>query len=203
LWLNEDEMHRRRFIALLGSALAPPGVAAAQQRAMPVIGLLGSTSPEPLALQLAAFRQGLSEAVYIEGKNLANEYRWADGHYDRLPPVAGDLVSRKVDVIVASGSVPLAAAAKNATSTIPIVFIGVADPVVAGLAASLARPGGNLTGFSLFQFELMPKRIELLTELVPQVRVIALLVNPNDPTTEGLTRGVQDAVRAKGGRSMS
>src|SRR5262249_50905048 len=128
----------------------------------------------------------------------AIEYRWADGHYDRLPAFAADLVSRKVDVIVASGGVSPAAAAKNATSRIPIVFTGVADPVAAGLAASLARPGGNLTGFSLFQFEMMPKRLELLTELVPQARVIALLVNPSDPTTEGLTKEVQEAARAKG-----
>jgi putative ABC transport system substrate-binding protein len=129
---------------------------------------------------------------------LTIEYRWAEGHDDRLPALAADLVDRKVDVIVAGGSINAAIAAKSATSTIPIVFPGISDPVAAGLVASLARPGGNVTGFSPFQFELMPKRLELLTELVPQARVIALLVNPNDPRAEGLIRDMRETARTKG-----
>jgi putative tryptophan/tyrosine transport system substrate-binding protein len=144
------------------------------------------------------FHQGLSETGYVEGQNVVIEYRWAEGRDDRLPALAADLVGRKVDLIVSSGSLPAALAAKGATSTIPIVFTGISDPVAAGLVASLARPGGNLTGFSPFQFELMPKRLELLTELVPQARVIALLVNPNDARAEGLARDMQEAARVKG-----
>ena len=129
---------------------------------------------------------------------MAIEYRWAEGRYDRLPALAADLVGRKVDVIVASGGAAAALAAKNATSTIPIVFIGVGDPVAVGLVASLARPGGNLTGVSILAVELMPKRLELLSELVPQARVIALLVNPNNPNAERIMRDMQEAARAKG-----
>ena len=149
---------------------------------MPVIGYLHFGSPD-FSPTPAVFFQGLSETGYVEGQNVAIEYRWAEGHYDRLPALAADLVGRKVDVIVAA-SAPAALAAKSATSTIPIVFISVGDPVGTGLVASLARPGGNLTGFSNITTELMPKRLELLSELVPQARVIALLVNPNNPTAE-------------------
>jgi putative tryptophan/tyrosine transport system substrate-binding protein len=170
----------------------------AQQKAIPVIGFLGGDSPGPAASYLVTFHQGLSETGWVEGQNLTIEYRWAEDHYDRLPALAADLVGRKVDVIVVRGGLPAVLAAKNATSTILIVFTGVSDPVEAGLVASLARPGGNLTGFSPFQFELMPKRLELLTELAPQARVIALLVNPNEPRTEGLIRDMQEAARAKG-----
>ena len=143
-------------------------------------------------------REGLSETGYVEGQNLAIEYRWAEGRYDRLPALAADLVGRKVDVIAAL-STPSALAAKNATSTIPIVF-AVADAVASGFVASLAHPGGNLTGVSILIVELLPKRLELLTELVPQARVIALLVNPNNPNTEPMIREVQEAARAKGVR---
>src|SRR6266850_1536826 len=160
---------------------------------MPAIGLLGSIGP--IAPQVAAFHQGLSETGYVEGQNVTIEYRWAEGSYDRLPALAADLVDLKVDVIVAGGAAVLAA--KGATSTIPIVFFGGGDPVGDGLVASLARPGGNLTGFSIFVTELMPKRLELLSELVPQARVIALLVNPNNPVAERTMRDVQEAARAK------
>jgi putative ABC transport system substrate-binding protein len=189
-------MHRRGFIALLGGAIALPCVAAAQQKAMPVIGFLHSGSPGPYAPNLAAFRQGLSETGWVEGQNLKIEYRWAEGSYDRLPALAADLVGRGVDVIATSGTPP-ALAAKNATSTIPIVF-SVGDPVGLGLVASLARPGGNLTGVSNISVELNPKRLELISELVPQARVIALLVNPNNPNTERNIEDVQSAARLKG-----
>jgi putative ABC transport system substrate-binding protein len=146
---------------------------------------------------MAAFRQGLSEAGYVEGQNLAIEYRWAEGHYDRLPALAADLVDRKVDLIIAT-SPPGAFAAKSATSTIPIVFRGGADPVGDGLVASLARPGGNLTGVSVLATEVTAKRLELLSELVPGAGVIALLVNPNSPSAERVIQEVQQAARAKG-----
>jgi putative ABC transport system substrate-binding protein len=153
---------------------------------MPVIGYLSSFSPPPNLGDLVRgpVHQGLTEAGYVEGQNMAFEYRWAEGHYDRLPALTADLVSRKVDLIVTSPGTPPALAAKGATSTIPIVFTGAGDPVGLGLVASLARPGGNLTGFSNIFVELMPKRLELLTELVPQASVIALFVNPNNPTAE-------------------
>jgi putative ABC transport system substrate-binding protein len=191
-------MRRRNFMTVFAGAAAYPLLAGAQQKALPVVGFLNSTPPGPFAPQVAAFHQGLSETGYVEGQNLTIEYRWAEGHDDRLPALAADLVDRKVDVIVAGGSINAAIAAKSATSTIPIVFPGISDPVAAGLVASLARPGGNVTGFSPFQFELMPKRLELLTELVPQARVIALLVNPNDPRAEGLIRDMRETARTKG-----
>jgi putative tryptophan/tyrosine transport system substrate-binding protein len=191
---------RRRDLFPLAGALAAlwPLVARAQQKAMPVIGFLGNTSPGLLAPFVAAFRQGLSETGYVEGQNLAIEYRWADGNYDRLPALAADLVGRKVDVIAASGGYVSALAAKTATSTIPIVFVSGGDPVAAGVVASLARPGGNLTGVSFLTTELEPKRLQLLSELVPQASVIALLVNPNNPQTERMIRDVQEAARATG-----
>ena len=170
----------------------------AQQKAIPVIGILGATSPEiPLvAANLAGFRQGLGETGYVEGQNVTIEYRWANGEYDRLPALAADLVARKVDAIAAL-SVPSALAAKSATSTIPIVF-SVGDAVESGLVASLARPGENLTGVSFLTVELLPKLVELLSELVPQARVMALLVSPSNPNTPRNIVNAQEAARAKG-----
>jgi putative ABC transport system substrate-binding protein len=192
-------MRRRTFVALLGGVVAAwPFAARAQQKAMPVIGVLSTGSPGVSSGLFMAFRQGLSEAGYVEGQNLAIEYRWAEGNYDRLPALAADLVGRKVDLIMAS-SPPSALAAKSATSTIPIVFRGGADPVGGGLVASLARPGGNLTGVSFVPNELTAKRLELLSELVPQAGVIALLVNPTSgANTERVIRDVQEAARTKG-----
>jgi putative ABC transport system substrate-binding protein len=191
-------MKRRDLFLLLGAAMTAPRAPRAQQQAMPVIGFLGGTSPGPLASATAAFRQGLSEAGYVEGQNLAIEYRWAEGRYDRLPPMAADLVARKVYVIATSGGFPPALAAKTATATIPIVFVVADDPVEAGLVTSFSRPGGNLTGTSIMGAELMPKRLELLSELVPEAKVIALLVNPNNRAAEPKIRDVQQAAHTKG-----
>src|SRR5215472_11220636 len=146
----------------------------AQQKAIPVVGFLAAVAPSDLGPFMPAFHQGLSESGYVEGQNLAMEYRWAEGHYDQLPALAADLVGRKVDVIVSIGTAPTRAA-KGATSMIPIVFAGVGDPLGLGLVASLARPGGNLTGFSNLGVETFPKEFELLGELVPHAGVIALL----------------------------
>ena len=164
---------------------------------MPVIGYLGSESPDPFSPFVDAFRHGLSEAGYIEGQNLAIEYRWAEGRYDRLPALAADLVDRHVDVITTTGG-PSVLAAKSATSTIPIVFRSGADPVKLGLVASLARPGGNLTGVSFISIELMPKRLELLSKLVPHAGLIALLVNPNSSIAQRIIGNMQEAASAKG-----
>jgi ABC-type uncharacterized transport system substrate-binding protein len=191
-------MNRRELLLLLGGAMTAARPLSAQQKAMPVIGYLSGGSPGPFAPYMAALRQGLSETAYVEGQNLAIEYRWAEGHFDRLPELAADLVGRKVDVIVATG--PAVLPTKNATSTIPIVFTGVSDPVAGGLVASLARPGGNVTGFSVINLELQPKRLELLSELVPQARVIALLVNPSNSNAVRFIGDVQEAARTKGVR---
>ncbi len=188
----------RRELMLLGAALTAPRALGAQQKAMPVLGFLSSTSPGPYAPFVAAFRQGLSDTGYVEGQNLTIEYRWAEGSYDRLPALAADLVGRKVDLIAAGGGIPSALAAKTATSTIPVVFAVGTDPVGDGLVASLARPGGNLTGISFLLVELIPKRLELLSELVPRAGVIALLVNPNNANAEPIIRDVQEAARTKG-----
>jgi putative ABC transport system substrate-binding protein len=188
-------MKRRELMLLLAGAMTAAGALHAQQKAMPVIGFLGIGSPGPVAASVAAFRQGLSETGYVEGQNVAVEYHWAKGSSDRLPALADDLVGLKVDVIVTQGGTLPALAAKTATSTIPIVFTG-GDPVATGLVASLARPGGNLTGFTFFFVELVPKRLELLSELVPQARVIALLVNPRSPNI--WLGEVQQAARTRG-----
>jgi putative tryptophan/tyrosine transport system substrate-binding protein len=181
---------------LVGGALTSAHSLRAQQKAMPVIGFLNSRSPGEAASIVTAFRQGLSETGWIEGQSVAIEYRWAEGRFDRLPAMAADLVGRKVDVIT-TAALPPTRAAKNATSTIPIVFLGT-DPVRDGLVGSLAHPGGNLTGFSNINVDLMPKRLELLSELIPQTRVIAVLVNQNNPTAESIVEAVQEAARAKG-----
>jgi putative ABC transport system substrate-binding protein len=191
-------MRRRNFMTILVGVAAYPLSAGAQQKAMPVIGFLHSASSEPAASTVAAFRQGLGETGYVEGQNVAIEYRWAEGHYDRLPTMAADLVDRKVDLIVAAGGIPSVFAAKNATSTIPIIFTSVGYPVAAGLVTSFARPGGNVTGFSILAAELTPKRFDLLSEMVPGVRLVGLLVNPNNVNTELVIRDSQEAARTKG-----
>jgi putative ABC transport system substrate-binding protein len=192
-------VRRRCFLTLLGGAAAlSPLAAGAQQKAMPVIGFLSSRSPGESASLVAAFRQGLSDAGYVEGRNAAIEYRWAEGDYDRLAALAADLVGRKVDVIAATGGPNSAHAAKGATATIPIVFGTGSDPVATGLVASLARPGGNITGFTIMSVELIPKRLELLSELVPQAKRVVLLVNPKNPNAEAIIQETQEAARARG-----
>jgi len=193
-------MRRRDFVLLLAGAMTAAHALRAQQKAMPVIGWLSGNSPSanPGDLVRNTFHQGLADTGYVEGQNLAIEYRWADFHYDRLPALAADLVSRKVDLIITIGGTPPALAAKNATSAIPIVFSDVGAPVEIGLVASLARPGGNLTGFSNLGGELTAKRLELLCELVPQATVIAELINPDNPA-HGRGHILQDAARAGGG----
>ena len=183
------------MLALALGFLVASLVAETPRQAMPVIGYLHFASPS-LAPTPAVFLQALRETGYVEGHNVAIEYRWAEGRYERLPALARDLVDRQVDVIAAFGP-PAAHAAHSATSTIPIVFAVGTDPVADGLVASLARPGGNLTGMSNLAVELVPKRLELLTELVPQAKVVALLVNPTNPYTEPMIQDVQEAARAK------
>ena len=191
-------MRRRQLLALVGGAAAlRPFLAGAQQRPVPVIGFLCGVSLGPYAPFVAAFRQGLSETGYVEGQNLAIEFRYAEGNYDRLPALAADLVGRKVDLIATGGGTVAALAAKNATSTIPIVFVGGGSSAANGLVASLARPGGNVTGVTFLAVELMPKRLELVFELVPQARVIALLVNPDNRNTEEVMGEMQGAAGAK------
>ena len=193
-------MRRRELLPLLAVGMIGAPTVRAQQKAMPVIGQLSVFSPPANLGDLlrGPIHQGMGEMGSVEGQNMTWEYRWADFHYDRLPALAADLVSRKVDLIFASGVLSSVLAAKNATSTIPILFIGDDDPVAAGLVASLARPGGNVTGASIMITELTPKRLELLCELVPEGKVLALLVNPNNPQTERVIRDMQDAARAKG-----
>jgi putative tryptophan/tyrosine transport system substrate-binding protein len=193
-------MRRREFSTLLGGAATASTIwtsrPSAQQKAIPLMGLLSAGAPD-LSARVVAFRQGLSETGYVVVKNLEIETRYAEGRFDRLPALAADLVGRKVDVIVAVAD-RAAHAAKDATSTIPIVFIAGTDPVRQGLVASLARAGGNLTGVSLLTRELHPKRLELLSELVPQAKVIALLVNPTIQANERMMPAMQEAAQAKG-----
>ena len=189
-------MKRREVLALVGgAAVARPLVARAQQKQMSVIGYLSSGSAAASGPN-AGFFEGLSEIGYVEGQNLAIEYRWADGRYDRLPALAADLVGRRVEVITTLG-MPSALAAKSATSKIPIIFNVGTDPVADGLVSSLARPGANLTGITIISTELMPKRLELLTELLPQAGVIALLVHPDNASAEPQSRNLQEAAKTK------
>src|SRR5262249_2839042 len=189
-------MRRRDFIAFVGSSVAGwPLAARAQQPAMPVIGFLNSASPDTYGPQLAGFRQGLREIGYTEGQNVSIEFRWAKSQYDRLPTLAVDLVNRQVAVIAATGGSVSAIAAKSATTTIPIVFTSGGDPVQIGLVTSINRPGANITGVSLFTSTLAAKRLELLHELAPAARVIALLVNPANPNSGADTQAVNAAAR--------
>jgi putative ABC transport system substrate-binding protein len=190
-------MRRRELIFFLGSAMTAARAMRAQQKPVPVIGYLGFGTPGTNAWTVAAFRRGLSETGYVEGQNVTIEYRWAERQYVRLPALAADLVGRKVDVILAN-DILSAQAAKRETSSIPIFFIIGGDPVAEGLVTSLARPGGNITGVTFISTELMPKRLELLTELVPHAKVIALLVNPNNLNTETMMRDMPEAARAEG-----
>jgi ABC-type uncharacterized transport system substrate-binding protein len=192
-------MRRRDFIILLTGAMGGwPSALRAQQKPMPVIGILAAASPDNAGAlrNLAAFREGLGEFGYVEGQNVAIEYRWAEGHFDRLPALAADLVDRKVDVIVTEGGDSSVLAAKQTTSTIPVVFHNDGDPVAKGLVASLARPGGNLTGVSLHG--LAAKRVELLSDLVPEAKAMAFLVNPSSPIADDEIRDAQKAALVKG-----
>jgi putative tryptophan/tyrosine transport system substrate-binding protein len=192
------KMKRRAFITLLGGAAAWPLVARAQQSAMPVIGYLSSRSRQDSADVLAAWLQGLSETGHTEGRNVTIEYRWAEGRYNRLPAQAAELVRLQAAVIVASGGNIAALPAKAATSTIPIVFIVGSDPVRDGLVESLGRPGGNVTGVTLFTSELGPKRLGLMRELIPATTVIAVLVNPSSAAAPNQVKEMQAAAQAIG-----
>jgi len=194
-------VRRRDFITLLGGAAASwPLAARAQQAAMPVIGFMHTLSPESVLSPMVGFHQGLKEAGYIEGQNVAIEYRWAQGHYDRLPELAADLVGRKIAVIVAAGGDPCPQIAKSATQTIPIVFITLGDPVGNGLVTSLNRPGGNATGVTIFGPAAVTKRVQLLHEVAPQATVIAFLMNPNNPNSNIEIAAAQAAASSLGKR---
>jgi putative tryptophan/tyrosine transport system substrate-binding protein len=191
------DMKRREFIALAGGGgllfAAKARRARAQQPAMPVVGFLGSRSPEDSANLVAAFRAGLGESGFVEDRNVTIEFRWAEGHYDRLPALAADLVNRQVSVLAAPGGIAAGLAAKASTTKIPIIFLTGADPVQFGLVASLSRPGGNLTGVAILTNTLAPKQLELLHEVVPAAALVAFLVNPKNPIAESDTRDLQSA----------
>ena len=187
-------MRRRDFIALVGgAAVVWPLVSRAQQPAMPVVGFLGTTTPDDFADRVAAFREGLKEVGYVEGQNVVIEYRWPEGHYDRLPTLASDLVRRQVAVIAAVGGEPSALAAKAATTTIPIVFSIGGDPIRVGLVSNLNRPGGNITGVNFFQSDIGAKRLGLIHELLPKATVIGFLVNPTFSDAEDEIRDANEA----------
>jgi putative tryptophan/tyrosine transport system substrate-binding protein len=191
-------MRRRKFITLVCGAAVSPHRALAQRTGLPVIGILGSTSPRGYRPFLEAFREGLSAAGYVEGQNATIEYRWADGRYDRLPALAADLVRRQVAVIATMGGTPPTLAAMKATSTIPIVFGMSSDPVNLGLVRSLNSPGGNATGIAIYILELEAKKVQLMSELVPEAAVMALLVNPNNPVQPFQSRDASAAARVLG-----
>jgi putative ABC transport system substrate-binding protein len=192
-------MKRREFITLLGGAAAAwPLAARAQQPAFPVVGFLAGPSRSTYAENIAAIQQGLKSAGYVEGENLAIEHRWAEGHYDRLPALAADLVSRRVSVIVTLGGPPPALAAKAATSTIPIVFHMGADPVELGIVASLGRPGGNITGATMLAVALEAKRLALVREMAPMATLVGMFINPHNPQAGAQIREVQEAARLIG-----
>jgi|SRR6516165_7039509 len=196
-----DKLRRREFITLLGGATAAlPLAARAQQPAMPVIGLLSARSPAVDATLISVIRQGLNDSGFVEGQNVALDYRWADGQYDRLTALAADLVHRQVAVIVSFGGDATALAAKTATATIPIVFLVGSDPIRSGLVPSLNHPGGNMTGASSFIFDLEPKRLGLVHELRPNATTIAVVVNPNSPNAELQVNDIQIAARNVGQR---
>ena len=190
-------MRRREFIRLVGGSVAAwPLAVRAQQATMPVIGFLSSVSPQPFANYVAGFRAGLKEAGYIDGRNVTIEFRWAEGHYDRLPEMAAELVRHNVAVLVSTGGEPSVLAAKAATTTIPIVFTTGIDPIRAGIVSSLSRPGGNITGVYLFTSQIESKRLGLLRALVPKAELIAILLNPNNPVATDQVREVQEAASA-------
>jgi putative ABC transport system substrate-binding protein len=195
-------MRRREVITLLGGAAAWPVAARAQQSAMPVIGFLNAASAKEFAAQVAKFHEGLAETGYREGRNLAIEYRWADGQYAKLTQLAAELVRHPVAVLVATGGLAVSLAAKQATTSIPIVFNLGSDPVRYGLVASLSRPGGNVTGVSFQVNELVAKQLDLLAQLMPAARVIAFLVNPDNPNTETDTREIKSAAARLGLRIL-
>jgi putative ABC transport system substrate-binding protein len=193
-------MRRRDVLMLLGGAAGWTIPLRAQQPAMPVIGYLGPEAPEPFASHLKAFQEGLAESGYVDGHNIAIEYRWAEGQYDRLPMLAADLASRKVAVIVAPGGAPVALAAKSATATITIVFEMGGDPVALGVVDSLSRPGGNLTGVSSLSVEVSRKRLEFMHELLPTATIFAVAINPTSPTASSQLRNLQMAADTLGVR---
>src|SRR5499433_3735474 len=194
-----SDMRRREIITFLTAAAAAwPLAASAQDLTVPLIGFLNSASPGPFARLVDAFRQGLREGGYIEGRNVRIEYRWAEGQFARLPELAADLVDRRVSLMVATGGTVSARAAKEATATIPILFIVGPNPIGDGLVTSLNRPGGNATGVALYTSDLLPKRLELLEKLLPRAARIAVLVNPSDAAHELETKYIEDAMRVTG-----